>query len=1403
MRYLLVILISLVYNSLFAQDFFYHNETFIQHFESQRFDSALVHYEKALALVPDVVKEKPEQFVSFLLLGADCYEKNGDTQSAILTLEKAFPLVQGLVQAPNQIFIKTSRNLARLYKQVRAYEKAEAIYREALLQTPKDSLSYAFICYDLAILNYNYLDQVPIADSLFSIIIRQERWYKQTDFLPYLENIAKFYQNINKPAQAELIYQQFNQKAQVNTEQTLSKQFINQIKIYEQQKEFSKADSLSTRLLKVLETSKSVDSTQLGEALYNWAYLKHYQLQEQSVADSLYEKAKEILQNIYPSTHPRLGDIFYHQGIRQYEQKKWRDAISLFEAVKKIRSIHQDSIALANALQNLAELNRLLKNYEKADQYYRQTFNIYTKYPQQTKESFPKALERYAQLLVQRRAFYQADSIYTYLANLYAKETSLSSSYLNVLCYQARNAYLNNRLAKAAELYEKVLQLAAQLQMEDTPVYSKTLLRLIDVYLSQGKNEKADEVYQRIQPENHRNTEWETYIRTLINISNRYFNQGFFTRAEEGFQQALRIWEKHSPHLSLLKAEILQNFGILKGTLSAFDEAQNYFQEALLIYKQQPEHQSLYAHTLVYLAQIYRQTEYIHKAEPLLQQALAIQETSLNTLHPDYLYTLQTLGSYYQSIGQINQAEIFFQNTIDLLADSLGTSHPNYAQTLRKLANIYASNPQKEKQTQTMLQEVIRIYQDNFGNQSLEYAQALNDLSRFYNQLGRRTNDSTWHQKALDIYPKVIQITQKFYGNESLTYAINLLNLAIFCEYGSQLKQAEKNYLQALTIIKKQLSPKHPKYFAALNNLALFYEKQENYAKAAPLYLEAVENTLALIQDNFPSFSELEKRSFYAINKPYFDNFMVFGANLYSRKEVLKNTVEVDKIIGKIYDLQLATKAMILQATNQIRTKIQKSQNQSLKNTYEQWKYSRDIISKYYTSESYTNTQTLAKLDSLEKLAQRLEKDLVLSLNTSQDKYFEPLPSWKDIQQTLKPGEVAIEIIQLNTSNEDSIYVALLLSPQTTQHPELVVIKNAQELDRKFFKQYKNSIHAKKTDRYSYEKYWQPLKDKLIQMYDSTLSRVNRIYFSPDGVYHLVNLYTLYNLKDRTYLIDEVEIVRLSNTKELIPKVETRAKPSLQALIMGRPTYQIGQAKPQGWLSDADISDLPGTEIEVKKIDAILKASQWNTQLYLGTQASEENIKNMASPTVLHVATHGFFVHIQPPSSDPDTRLETKELMELTNRGLSLAPENQRKLEIYYDGYIDAMLRSGIILAGINNYSESNSNDGILTAYEASALNLNDTDLVVLSACETGAGEVQNGEGVYGLQRAILVAGAKSVLMSLWPVEDRATQKLMVTFYQEWLSGKSKREAFKLAQLKVRSQSKYPFFWGAFVLIGE
>jgi CHAT domain-containing protein len=284
------------------------------------------------------------------------------------------------------------------------------------------------------------------------------------------------------------------------------------------------------------------------------------------------------------------------------------------------------------------------------------------------------------------------------------------------------------------------------------------------------------------------------------------------------------------------------------------------------------------------------------------------------------------------------------------------------------------------------------------------------------------------------------------------------------------------------------------------------------------------------------------------------------------------------------------------------------------------------------------------------------------------------------------------------------------------------------------------------------------------------------IYLSTDGVYNKLNISSLYDPENELYVLEELIVHNVTNTSDItLATSDIDLDNNFILDLIGNPKFTATES------DDFDISDLPGTGIEVATIDSLAKTSNIESIILTGNGASEANIKNLESPNILHIATHGFFLTDNTVSEDMYS-IESNPLMR-SGLLLSGSQHSFRGDHINFDGSLDA-------------------EDGILTAYEAMNLDLSHSDLVVLSACETGLGEVKNGEGVYGLQRSFAIAGAKSVLISLWKVDDNSTKELMILFYKNILSGIDKFEALNMAQKELKSKYDLPYYWGAFVLSG-
>jgi CHAT domain-containing protein len=377
----------------------------------------------------------------------------------------------------------------------------------------------------------------------------------------------------------------------------------------------------------------------------------------------------------------------------------------------------------------------------------------------------------------------------------------------------------------------------------------------------------------------------------------------------------------------------------------------------------------------------------------------------------------------------------------------------------------------------------------------------------------------------------------------------------------------------------------------------------------------------------------------------------------------------------------------------------------------------------------------------------------------------------------LKANEVALEMVRYRHFDHDFtdsiVYASLYLTEKTKKRPDYFLIQNGHDIETNYFQFYKNAITYEMEDPYSYENFWKPIAD--------AVGTTSTIYLSADGVYNQINLEAI-PLGDEKYVLDNSNIILVSNTKDLYLRSQRKKddKKANDALMFGNPTFY---AKGGG---SGQIQQLPGTEKEINQLQGMLATNGWSADEYLEAEATEDRVKEINSPKVFHIATHGFF------QSDEDFSRGANEMTQ------SEAQAAQNPL-----------LRTGLLLKGAGDILDASSynynmESGILTAYEAMNLNLDQTDLVVLSACETGLGDVQAGEGVFGLQRAFLVAGAKTLIMSIFKVNDAATQELMVTFYKKWLATGKKRESFVEAKKELRNNPEFaaPKYWGAFLMLG-
>lgn len=844
-----------------------------------------------------------------------------------------------------------------------------------------------------------------------------------------------------------------------------------------------------------------------------------------------------------------------------------------------------------------------------------------------------------------------------------------------------------------------------------------------------------------------------------------------------------------------------------------------------------PEHLD-HAEASNHLAGLYHDQGSYEQAEIFYAKAKTIYEKKLGQNHPKFALICNNLSLLYQDKGAYATAEPLAIQAKSIYQKVFGENHKNYALACNNLALIYWKQGIYEE-AEPLYLEAKNIYERLTGKNNFRYAAICNNLAMLY-------QDQELYTKAEPFYLETKNTLSKLLGENNPQYALICNNIGLFYYSQKLFEKAEPLYLEAKNIWEKTLGQNHPYYVTTLGNLALLYHNQGLYTQAEPLYLEVANtrerllgqghldyaiacNNLGILyfdqkayelaepwfkkasqiwikqtENNFINLSEKEKTQFLNTFNYSFDIYYSFF-----------HQTNNPKLNAWIYNHILTFKGILFWSNQKIRERILNSSDELLKQEFQTWQDKRNYLAKVYNLSNAERRQqgiNNEKLKLLEKEANDVEKKLSeksqLFMKTSTRKQY----TWKDVQKQLKPGEVAVEMIRtrfFNKKRTDSVlYIALILKPDNQDYPEFVILPNGQELENKYLTYYHNAIRYQTKDFYSYQQYWQTLSHKLLG--------AKKVYLSADGVYHQINLNTLLNPSTGKYVLEEVDLQLLGSTRDLITLNEKDVPVPVPgaSILLGRPKYDLSIQEHQSLIQDSSRAvrgaeetsfytvgqemaaqnwgDLRGAEKEVRKIHEIFLSKGQNSELFLYEQALEEVIKQARNPLVLHIATHGFFLENVEPSPDEASKTD---YLELQN---------------------SPMMRSGIVLTGINTYAKNKAQyniaieDGLLTAYEASNLNLDYTELVVLSACQTGQGRVQNGEGVYGLQRGFQAAGAKSLLMSLWSVSDEATQNLMIAFYENWVGKKlSKREAFRKAQLEMMESYKNPYYWGAFVMVGE
>lgn len=810
------------------------------------------------------------------------------------------------------------------------------------------------------------------------------------------------------------------------------------------------------------------------------------------------------------------------------------------------------------------------------------------------------------------------------------------------------------------------------------------------------------------------------------------------------------------------------NLGDIYREISRYDQAFQYFK------KGKQEFFRLKANDRHALASLennmglcYKAFGNIKEAEDAFNSALNIYKETNETNTEDYCIALNNKGDLFRELGRVGLASEILLGSLEIRKKYLGTNSKSYANTLNNLGLVYFDSGLYEEALKRTL-EAKEVYEVTVGREHQFYGNCLNNLSLLYLEL----NDF----KKAELYKlQALAIIEKSVGKNHFRYSSFLISTYSLYLRTNQLAKAEINLREALLLVEKNLGRKHDLYARAQLGLAEISARTGKFESAFPLYFESLEYYSNQLNNYFDAMSEENQALYFNFIEPAFESYNVFLINY----KLSQPTKDLSAHIKRALQNQMLLKSLLGKKSAKLQQQVYGSNNPEYINLYKDWITAKNIL-----INNSKSTDPVKDDNELIRKASGIEATLKSKFSS----YFKSeAASFEQLKESLGEGAAVIEIFKAHEWINDSVnsvkYGAIIIK-KTGSSPELYIFKDGKIMEEKYFNNYSAAIDNQLVDTISYSVFFKDLK--------KYLKGINKIFVSPDGVFQKINLASLYDPSLKKYLQEKFEIYNIANISSIVNKNSRIGNPDLQADLFGYPDYEYDFKKNKSSVNESEavakryglnnLSTLPGTKKEVEEISKELKAKLWNVDVYTEERASEANLRKIKSPNVLHIATHGYYL---------------KDV------------ETNDKLFLGFDSKTlkgNSFLRSGIILAGAgpataDSLNVNSENDGIFSAYEASLLNLSNTELVVLSACQTGLGDNMGSQGVAGLQRSFAIAGAKNIIMSLWPVDDEATKTLMTEFYKNYAASKDIESSFRQAQTLVKEKYKHPYYWAAFVLL--
>jgi CHAT domain-containing protein/tetratricopeptide (TPR) repeat protein len=877
---------------------------------------------------------------------------------------------------------------------------------------------------------------------------------------------------------------------------------------------------------------------------------------------------------------------------------------------------------------------------------------------------------------------------------------------------------------------------------------------------------------------------------------------------------------------SLVVASALNNLAELYRLTGALSKAEPLHLRALRIKENAlgPDDPSI-AVTLSNLASLYVDQGEYARAEPLYERALGIREKALGPDHPRVGAILTSLASLKEAMGEYAGAEPMLRRALAIDEKAKGTDDPDVATDLTDLALLFLSMSDYEK-AEPLFERALAIDEQALGPDRPEVATNLSNLAELYRRKGE-------YARAEPLLERAVTIDEKSLGPRHPDLATDLNNLgALRRAMGSDV-EAESLYRRALAIREEALGPTHPRVAETLNNLAFIFHARGDNAAAGPLLRRALaidEKALgpdhpevATVLDNLAFFEAIAGLPLAALGD--FQKALAIEdrqiRNIFSVATEQQKLKYARSISGSALGclsliaqrlsgdrgavrygltLTLRRKGLVLDAQSQVNDALRARLSEGGKKDWDELSSLRSALSRLLLSGpgALSGGEYADRVSSMERRVEEAERELSAANGLSPRDLGRDEPTVDGVAKGLPARSALIEFTKVRDYDFASggwagteRYLAFVLRP--AGEVRLVDLGDAQSIDADVGSALggiRETIASGARESVTgsiralgvlHARIWAPL--------EGALAGTDKVLLSPDGALNLVPFAALTDAGGRA-LVEKYVIGYIGSGRELGGPKRSAGSAGVGLLLVANPAFDAkigaGTEAPGRTRSrdfKGEFSPLPGTAVEALEIARLVTGDKVVLQ---GPDATTAAVRKARSPRILHLATHGFFL-----------------------RDEAVTPDDQgRRGEPAGASYENPLVRSGLALAGANRASEAGEgDDGILTALEISGMDLRGTELVVLSACETALGDIEVGEGVFGLRRAFTLAGAANVMMSLWPVQDDVTVGQMKEFYRD-LGKMSPADSLREAQLatirELRAQDGVadPSLWAPFIVAG-